>query len=95
MVKADTMPVETRDSMLQAFGSFKQRFLWKWENDTLPNKPDNVYIQKWLQQREILCKCIKYYFPCFSPFPPYVERNIVTAICDLCDYLNQYYSHIK
>lgn len=56
MVKADTMTDEIRESMLQAFGSFKEKFLWKWENETIPNKPKNVYIQKWLQQREILCK---------------------------------------
>lgn len=56
MVKADTMNAEIRESMVRAFGSFKVKFLWKWENDTLPNKPENVYIKKWLQQREILCE---------------------------------------
>ncbi len=56
MVKADTMTVEIRESMLQAFGTFKEKFLWKWENETLQNKPENVHIRKWLQQREILCE---------------------------------------
>ncbi|KAG4074841.1 hypothetical protein HA402_009266 [Bradysia odoriphaga] len=55
MVKADTMTAEIREGMVRAFGTFKVKFLWKWENDTLPNKPENVYIEKWLQQREILC----------------------------------------
>lgn len=58
MVKADTMPVAMRESILQAFGTFKEKFLWKWENDSLPNKPENVHIHKWLQQREILCTYI-------------------------------------
>lgn len=52
------MTDEIRDGMLEAFGSFKEKFLWKWENDTLPNKPENVHIRKWLQQREILCEKI-------------------------------------
>lgn len=55
MVKADTMTAKIREGMLRAFGTFKEKFLWKWENETLQNKPDNVHIQKWLQQREILC----------------------------------------
>lgn len=55
MVKADSIPDERRDALLLALSQFKQRVIWKWENSTLPNKPDNVYIRSWLPQRDILC----------------------------------------
>lgn len=55
MIRAETLPAEKREALLKAFGSLKQTVLWKWENETLPNKPDNVHIQKWMPQREILC----------------------------------------
>lgn len=57
MIRAETLPMEKRTSLLKAFGSFKQKVLWKWENDTLPNQPKNVFIQKWMPQRDILCEC--------------------------------------
>lgn len=55
MVRASSMPDEKRQHLVDAFGALKQRVLWKWENDTLPNQPRNVKISKWLQQRDILC----------------------------------------
>lgn len=56
MVRTTSLPDEKRQQLIEAFGALKQKVLWKWENDTIPNKPKNVYIHKWLQQREILCK---------------------------------------
>lgn len=55
MVKADTLSEETREGILRALGKFKQRVIWKYENETLPNQPSNVIIRKWMPQREILC----------------------------------------
>lgn len=55
MIRADSLPIEKRTALLKAFSSFKQKVIWKWENETLPNQPKNVYIRKWLPQREILC----------------------------------------
>lgn len=55
MIKAETMPVAKRDAIVKAMKRLKQRVIWKWENDTLENKPDNMYISKWLPQRDILC----------------------------------------
>ncbi|XP_030383539.1 UDP-glucuronosyltransferase 2B14-like [Scaptodrosophila lebanonensis] len=54
MVRATTMAPAKRDAILRAMSRFKQHFVWKWENDTLPNKPDNVHIMKWIPQRDIL-----------------------------------------
>lgn len=55
MIRAESLPIEKRDGILKAMGRLKQVVLWKWENDTLPKQPKNVYIRKWMQQREILC----------------------------------------
>ncbi|GLV33061.1 UDP-glycosyltransferase family 36 member D1 [Carabus blaptoides fortunei] len=54
MIKAHTFPDEKRDAFLGAFGKLRQRVLWKWENDSMPAKPDNVLIQNWLPQYDIL-----------------------------------------
>lgn len=35
-------------------GSLKQRVLWKFENETLPELPSNVKVQGWLPQRDVL-----------------------------------------
>lgn len=55
MIRAESLPIEKRTALLQAFAMLPQRVLWKWENDTLPNQPSNVFIRKWLPQRDILC----------------------------------------
>lgn len=56
MIRAETLPDDKREAILHALGKLKQKVLWKWENDTLPNQPPNVFIRKWLPQREVLCK---------------------------------------
>ena len=58
MVRADSLPEDKLESLVQAFATLKEKVLWKYENDTLPNNPSNVFIHKWLQQREILCKSL-------------------------------------
>lgn len=55
MIRAETLPMEKRNAILQAFAMMPQRILWKWENESLPNQPSNVYIRKWMPQRDILC----------------------------------------
>lgn len=56
MVRADTLSEEKREAILHSVGKLKQKILWKWENETLPNQPSNVFIRKWMPQRDILCK---------------------------------------
>jgi len=48
------MPPEKLKIFLDVFGSLKQRILWKFENETLPNLPANVKVQSWLPQADIL-----------------------------------------
>ncbi|XP_067632107.1 UDP-glycosyltransferase UGT5-like isoform X2 [Eurosta solidaginis] len=55
MIRANTLPAAKREAILRAIKRLKQRVIWKWENSTLDDKPDNLYISKWLPQRDILC----------------------------------------
>ena len=56
IVKTDTLAAEKRDAFLEAFAELPQRILWKWEADTIPNKPPNVKIARWLPQVDVLRK---------------------------------------
>ncbi|KAH8269748.1 hypothetical protein KR018_009818 [Drosophila ironensis] len=53
-LKASSLPTEKRDAIVRALGRLEQQVIWKWENDTLPNKPPNMHLRKWLPQRDIL-----------------------------------------
>ncbi|XP_030374219.1 UDP-glucuronosyltransferase 2B13-like [Scaptodrosophila lebanonensis] len=53
-VKSKDLPQETREMLLKVFGRLKQRVLWKFEDNQLPGKPDNVFISKWFPQPDIL-----------------------------------------
>jgi len=55
MIKSDTFPKEQLKAFIRAFAKLPQRVLWKWENDTMPDKPDNVMIRKWMPQFDVLC----------------------------------------
>ncbi|PSN48147.1 UDP-glucuronosyltransferase 3A2 [Blattella germanica] len=53
-LKSSDMSKETVQSFIEAFKSLKQRVLWKWEDDMLPGQPQNLRIQKWFPQSDIL-----------------------------------------
>ncbi|CAO1423153.1 unnamed protein product [Diamesa serratosioi] len=53
-VQSSKLPVEKRDALLKTFASLKQKVMWKWEDGDLPGKPDNVFIQSWWPQDDIL-----------------------------------------
>ncbi|KAH8249256.1 hypothetical protein KR032_007659, partial [Drosophila birchii] len=53
MSSAELSP-EKLKIFLKVFGSLKQRILWKFEDETLPDLPSNVRLQKWLPQNDIL-----------------------------------------
>ncbi|XP_020804430.1 UDP-glucuronosyltransferase 2B15-like [Drosophila serrata] len=48
------MSPEKRKIFLDVFGSLKQRVLWKFENESVPNLPANVMMKSWLPQADIL-----------------------------------------
>lgn len=54
IVQANQFPEKTREAFVKAFGKLKQKVIWKYENETLPNKPDNVMISSWIPQRDLL-----------------------------------------
>ena len=48
------MSEEKRRLLLGVFSKLKQRVLWKWETESMPDKPDNVMLSKWLPQQDVL-----------------------------------------
>ena len=48
------MPEEKRKMFLRVFGQLKQKVLWKWETEHMPDKPSNLKLVKWLPQQDIL-----------------------------------------
>ncbi|KAH8384528.1 hypothetical protein KR200_008715, partial [Drosophila serrata] len=53
-VRSSDMPEEKVKIFLNVFARLKQRVLWKFENDKLANLPENVKVEKWLPQADIL-----------------------------------------
>lgn len=54
IIKGTQWSDEYREAFIKAFGKLKQKVIWKYEADVLPNKPDNVMISSWVPQRDIL-----------------------------------------
>lgn len=54
LIKTDTLSEKRRNMFINAFRRIPQRVLWKWENGSIPDKPDNVMIEKWMPQIDIL-----------------------------------------
>lgn len=52
-LKSAEMPKAKYEAMLTVFKSIKQKVLWKWESDNIPNLPANVMVKKWLPQSDI------------------------------------------
>lgn len=52
--KTENMRPHELKAFMSAFGKLKQRVLMKADEDTLPGKPDNVRLAKWLPQASIL-----------------------------------------
>ncbi|KAH8381958.1 hypothetical protein KR009_001161, partial [Drosophila setifemur] len=53
-VRSADMPPEKIKIFLNVFAKLKQRVLWKFEDDRIPNIPANVKVEKWLPQADIL-----------------------------------------
>ena len=46
--------IEIIENMMTAFGKVKQRVLMRYDGPKIPNKPDNVRLEKWLPQNDLL-----------------------------------------
>ncbi|XP_037052099.1 UDP-glucosyltransferase 2-like [Bradysia coprophila] len=53
-VKSKDLSPEILAIFLTVFGNLTYNVVWKFEADNLPNKPDNVFISKWLPQSDLL-----------------------------------------
>lgn len=53
-MKSTLLPQKLKQNILQAFQELPYKVLWKFEEESMPGKPDNVEIRKWLPQQDIL-----------------------------------------
>ncbi|XP_049939921.1 UDP-glucosyltransferase 2-like isoform X1 [Schistocerca serialis cubense] len=53
-VQASEMPNDKFIAFMKAFSKLKQEVLWKWDQDTMVGKPNNVHLGKWFPQNDIL-----------------------------------------
>ncbi|XP_050522868.1 uncharacterized protein LOC126895255 [Daktulosphaira vitifoliae] len=53
MVRSSSIPTNVLQIFMDVFASLPIRVLWKYESDML-EKPDNVFLSKWMPQRDIL-----------------------------------------
>lgn len=53
-IRSVDLPAEKLNALLDTFRTLKQKVLWKFENETIPNLPSNVMIRKWLPQNDLL-----------------------------------------
>ncbi|KAJ8928778.1 hypothetical protein NQ314_018636 [Rhamnusium bicolor] len=50
----DYMDSAKEEAILKAFGKLKQKVLWKWDEEDIPEKPVNIKLGKWFPQQDIL-----------------------------------------
>jgi glucuronosyltransferase len=50
-LKGSMLPEKYRIAFTSAFSKLKQKVLWKWEADTMPDLPKNIKIRKWFPQQ--------------------------------------------
>lgn len=53
-LKSKNLSAANRKILMDVFRKLRVKVLWKFEDNNLSNKPDNVKISKWLPQRAIL-----------------------------------------
>ncbi|CAG9834236.1 unnamed protein product [Diabrotica balteata] len=53
-LKSADLPIIKREALMKAFSKRKENILWKFEVDDMPGKPNNVRIEKWLPQSDLL-----------------------------------------
>lgn len=53
-VQSKDINSDTLNTIVKAFGRLDYDVVWKFEAETLPNRPDNVMISNWLPQADLL-----------------------------------------
>lgn len=53
-LKSKDLPVEKRNTFIKVFSRLKQRVIWKFEDESIPNLPKNLLIKAWMPQNDIL-----------------------------------------
>ncbi|XP_037926212.1 UDP-glycosyltransferase UGT5-like isoform X1 [Hermetia illucens] len=53
-LRSSDIPSEKLSVLLKVLGSVKQRILWKWEDEKIPQLPKNIMVKKWMPQSDIL-----------------------------------------
>lgn len=59
VVKSSTMPEDKLKAILGSIAEMPQRFIWKWEDQTMLMDKNKLYLSTWLPQVDILGKCSK------------------------------------
>ncbi|KAL5243465.1 hypothetical protein ACI65C_010875 [Semiaphis heraclei] len=54
LISMNTLPDDVLDTFKIVFSQLPQTVIWKYENDYMPDKPENVVLCKWIPQRAIL-----------------------------------------
>ncbi|KAK4884577.1 hypothetical protein RN001_000848 [Aquatica leii] len=53
-IRSANLSLKLRQKIIQALSELPYKVLWKWEEDELPNKPENVITRKWFPQQDVL-----------------------------------------
>lgn len=53
-VRSSELPENKKNAFLNVFRKLKHTIIWKWEDDNISFRPDNLFIRNWLPQKEIL-----------------------------------------
>ncbi|XP_058445384.1 UDP-glucosyltransferase 2-like [Malaya genurostris] len=53
-LQSSSFPSDKLIVLLTTFGNLKQRIVWKWDSQTMPDKPPNVLLRRWLPQDDLL-----------------------------------------
>jgi len=64
LVAMSTLPDDVLAVFKIVFSQLPQTVIWKYENDHMLEKPENVVLCKWLPQRAILRELNKYILSC-------------------------------
>ncbi|CAG9762824.1 unnamed protein product [Ceutorhynchus assimilis] len=55
LIKGHTFPEGQLGAFMKVFSKLPQRVLWKWEEQTMKDKPDNIMLTEWAPQYDVLC----------------------------------------